>query len=175
MTQHFAWYRYALATVAALLGATASTNAAPVMGPSSARADLGPASGSAVSGAVLVRALSDGGVHLDVKVSGLTPGVHGFHVHEIGDCSAADASSAKGHFNPTGKPHGSHAGDLPDLKADASGSAVLSVDVPALTLDDSAMSIMGRSFVVHADPDDHVSQPAGNSGKRVACGVIKPM
>ncbi len=175
MNVRFALNRRVLVTVAALLAAAASVPATLAMGASSARADLGPASGSAVSGAVLVRALPGGGVHLDAKVSGLTPGVHGFHVHEVGDCSAADASSAKGHFNPTGKPHGSHAGDLPDLTADASGSAVLSADVPGLTLDDSAMSIMGRAFVVHADPDDHVSQPAGNSGKRVACGVIKAM
>ncbi|HYA58918.1 MAG TPA: superoxide dismutase family protein [Burkholderiaceae bacterium] len=175
MTNNFASYRCAVVCVAAALAAMASAPATPATGPSSARADLGPASGSAASGAILVRALSGGGVHLDVKVSGLTPGVHGFHVHEVGDCSAPDASSAKGHFNPTGKPHGSHAGDLPDLTADASGIAVLSVDVPGLTLDDTAMSIMGRAFVVHADPDDHVSQPAGNSGKRVACGVIKAM
>ena len=173
MNTQFAFLRYALATVAAALAVTATTPATLAMGPSSARADLGPASGSAASGAVLVRALPGGGVHLDVKVSGLSAGLHGFHVHEVGDCSATDASSAKGHFNPTGKPHGSHAGDLPDLKADASGNAVLSADVPGLTLDDSVMSIMGRAFVVHADPDDHVSQPAGNSGKRVACGVIK--
>ena len=175
MVTNFAFYRCAVVCVAAALAATASAPAMPATGSSSARADLGPASGSAASGAILVRALSGGGVHLDVKVSGLTPGVHGFHVHEVGDCSAPDASSAKGHFNPTGKPHGSHAGDLPDLTADASGIAVLSVDVPGLTLDDTAMSIMGRAFVVHADPDDHVSQPAGNSGKRVACGVIKAM
>jgi len=173
MTTNFASYRCAIVCVAAALAAMVSTPATPAMGPLSARADLGPASGSAASGAILVRALPGAGVHLDVKVSGLTPGIHGFHVHEVGDCSAPDASSAKGHFNPTGKPHGSHAGDLPDLTADANGIAVLSVDVPGLTLDDTAMSIMGRAFVVHADPDDHVSQPAGNSGKRVACGVIK--
>jgi len=149
--------------------------AASAAGPAVARADLGPASGSQASGTVTVTALAGSGVHLDVKVSGLTPGVHGFHVHEVGDCGASDASSAKGHFNPTGKPHGSHAGDLPDLTADASGAVRLSVDVPGLELGDGPTSIMGRAFIVHADPDDHVSQPAGNAGKRVACGVIKAL
>jgi len=137
-----------------------------------AHADLGPASGSAVSGTVAVTAVA-GGVRLDVKATGLTPGVHGFHVHEVGDCSAPDASSAKGHFNPGAKPHGSHAGDLADLSADASGAATQSVVLTGLSLDDGPTGIIGRAFVIHADPDDHVSQPAGNSGKRVACGVIK--
>jgi len=137
-----------------------------------ANADLAPASGSAVHGSVAVTVIP-GGVHLEVKAAGLAPGVHGFHVHEVGDCSAPDATSAKGHFNPGGKPHGSHAGDLADLTADASGAAKLSVDMPGLALDDGPTGIVGRAFVIHADPDDHKSQPAGNSGKRVACGVIK--
>jgi Cu-Zn family superoxide dismutase len=137
-----------------------------------AHADLAAASGSAVTGRVAVTAIS-GGVHLEVKASGLAPGVHGFHVHEVGDCSAPDASSAKGHFNPGAKPHGSHAGDLADLTADASGMAHLSVDMPGLALDDGPTGIVGRAFVIHADPDDHKSQPAGNAGKRIACGVIK--
>ena len=140
--------------------------------PTAAHADLAPASGSAVSGSVTVTAV-DGGVRLEVKATGLKPGVHGFHVHEVGDCSAPDASSAKGHFNPGGKPHGSHAGDLADLTADAAGTASLTVVMTGLSLDDGPTGIIGRAFVIHADPDDHVSQPAGNSGKRVACGVIK--
>jgi Cu-Zn family superoxide dismutase len=137
-----------------------------------AHADLASASGSSVTGTVAVTATT-GGVHLEVKASGLTPGVHGFHVHEVGDCSAPDASSAKGHFNPGAKPHGMHAGDLSDLTADATGAAKLSVDMPGLELGDGPTSIMGRAFVIHADPDDHKTQPSGNSGKRVACGVIK--
>jgi len=137
-----------------------------------AHADLGPASGSAVSGTVAVTAV-DGGVRLEVKATGLKPGVHGFHVHEVGDCSAPDASSAKGHFNPGGKPHGGHAGDLSDLTADAAGAASLSSVITGLTLDEGPTGIIGRAFVIHADPDDHVTQPSGNSGKRVACGVIK--
>jgi len=154
----------AIAGLLALSPAYAATTAA--------HADLGPASGSTVSGTVTVTAVA-GGVRLEVKATGLTPGVHGFHVHDVGDCSAPDASSAKGHFNPGAKPHGSHAGDLSDLTANASGTATLSVVMTGLSLDDGPASIIGRAFVIHADPDDHVSQPAGNSGKRVACGVIK--
>jgi Cu-Zn family superoxide dismutase len=145
---------------------------AALAAPAAAHAELGPASGSAVSGSVAVTAIA-GGVHLEVKARGLAPGVHGFHVHEVGDCSAPDAASAKGHFNPGAKPHGSHAGDLADLTADATGAASLSVDMPGLALDDGPNGIVGRAFVIHADPDDHKSQPAGNSGKRIACGVIK--
>jgi Cu-Zn family superoxide dismutase len=165
-------HRYRLIHLGACcLFATVISPTSWAAGPS-AHADMGPTSGSSVRGTVILRAIP-AGLHLDAKIAGLTPGVHGFHVHEIGDCSAPDASSAKGHFNPTGKPHGSHAGDLPDLTADAAGLASLSVDLPGLSLDDGAGGILNRAFVVHADPDDHMSQPAGNSGKRVACGVIK--
>ncbi|MFI4982525.1 MAG: superoxide dismutase family protein, partial [Nevskiales bacterium] len=93
-----------------------------VAGGLAAHAVMAPASGNQVSGTVIIRPNS-GGVHLDVKLAGLSPGAHEFHVHEVGDCSAADASSAKGHFHPTGQPHGSHGGDLPDLTADAGGVA----------------------------------------------------
>jgi Cu-Zn family superoxide dismutase len=164
--------RYRLLATALALGTLAAAPLCRAAGPTSAHADLGPASGSAVSGTVRVTTIP-GGVHLDAQVTGLAPGVHGFHVHDAGDCSAPDASSAKGHFNPGAKPHGSHAGDLPDLTADATGTARLATDVAGLELGDGPTSIANRAFVVHADPDDHVSQPAGNSGKRIACGVIK--
>jgi Cu-Zn family superoxide dismutase len=143
-----------------------------------AMAALSPASGSQISGSVNFRVIP-GGLHADIAVTGMTPGAHGFHIHEVGDCSAADASSAKGHFNPFGKPHGSfdhgdhHAGDLPNLTADADGKAVASMDLPGLAIGAGETNIVGRSVVIHADLDDTKSQPAGNSGKRVACGVIK--
>lgn len=156
----------------ALLACATLLALSPTFAATTAHADLGPASGSTVSGTVAVTAV-DGGVRLEVKATGLKPGVHGFHVHEVGDCSAPDASSAKGHFNPGGKPHGGHAGDLADLSADAAGAASLSSVITGLTLDEGPTGIIGRAFVIHADPDDHVTQPSGNSGKRVACGVIK--
>ncbi len=142
-------------------------------------ATLSPASGSQVSGRANIRVIP-GGIHLDASVAGLTQGAHGFHIHEVGDCSAADASSAKGHFNPLGKPHGSfehgdhHAGDMQNLVADADGKAALSVDLLGMSISEGNTNIMGRALVIHADPDDYKSQPAGNSGKRIACGVIKP-
>lgn len=130
-------------------------------------------SGSSVSGNVLLTQMGDK-LRLDVTASNVAPGEHGFHIHEAGDCSSPDAASAKGHYNPSGKRHGHHdkaerhAGDLPNLLADASGNVKYSAEVAGLTL----AEVIGRSVVVHADPDDYVSQPAGNSGKRIACGVI---
>jgi Cu-Zn family superoxide dismutase len=118
-------------------------------------------------------------LRVQARIAGLTPGEHGFHVHEAGDCSAPDASSAKGHFNPAGKQHGHHgggerhAGDMPNLVADAAGNATVNGEVTLLSLGNDANGIINRSVVIHADPDDYKSQPAGNSGKRVACGTIR--
>lgn len=146
-----------------------------------AKAMLEPRSGSQVSGKVSFTPVGDK-LLVEAYVTGLTPGEHGFHVHEGGDCSAADASGAKGHFNPAGMPHGHyhqmhhaqrHAGDLPNLVADSSGQAYYRTEVTGLQVDGSARGLVGRSVIVHADADDYQSQPAGNSGRRVACGVIK--
>lgn len=149
---------------------------APVRKPD-AVASLGSASGSQVGGMVSFRVIP-GGVHVDATVTGLTQGEHGFHVHDVGDCSAADATSAKGHFNPFAKAHGSHAagdhhaGDMPNLTADASGKAMYSADLMGLAVGSGEGNILGRAVIIHADPDDYKSQPAGNSGKRIACGLI---
>jgi Cu-Zn family superoxide dismutase len=101
----------------------------------------------------------------------------GFHIHEVGDCSSGDGMSAKGHFNPYGKPHGQgaerHAGDMPNLKSDAKGKAKLTVDLDVITIARGPASIVGRAVMVHADPDDYKTQPTGNAGARIACGVIK--
>lgn len=161
-----------LSTVSAvLLAACASTPSGP-----SATAQLMAKSGSNISGTV--NFVETGGVlRIDAKVAGLTPGEHGFHIHEVGDCSAPDAASAKGHFNPASKAHGHHdsaehhGGDMPNLVANAQGEASYSAELKGVTLS-GPMGVAGRSVVVHADPDDYKSQPAGNSGKRVACGVI---
>jgi len=101
----------------------------------------------------------------------------GFHIHEVGDCSSGDGMSAKGHFNPYGKPHGQgaerHAGDMPNLKSDAKGKAKLTVDLDIITLTRGPAGIIGRGVIIHADPDDYRTQPTGNAGARIACGVIK--
>ena len=118
-------------------------------------------------------------VAVEAKVSGLTPGNHGFHIHEKGDCSSADGMSAGGHFNPTDKPHGNpsvpdhHAGDMPMLVADAAGNASLSADLDVMTIGSGATDIVGKAVIVHKDADDYTTQPTGNSGARVACGVIR--
>jgi Cu-Zn family superoxide dismutase len=141
-----------------------------------ATASLAARSGSSVSGEVSFSETSNG-LRLRAKIVGLTPGEHGFHIHEAGDCSAPDAMSAKGHFNPGVKAHGHqnapehHGGDMPNLIANALGEATYISELAGLGLS-GPNGVLGRSVVVHADPDDYKSQPAGNSGKRVACGVI---
>ncbi|MGH8710246.1 MAG: superoxide dismutase family protein [Burkholderiales bacterium] len=144
----------------------------------SATANLQPTKGNKVSGTVTFTQKGNK-VLVVANVNGLTPGLHGFHVHEKGDCSTADAMSAGGHFNPAGKPHGApdsaehHGGDLGNITADKSGNATLSIEVDGIALDQSANSIIGKGVIVHAKPDDLKSQPAGNAGPRVACGVIR--
>lgn len=135
-------------------------------------------SGTSITGTM--RFSEHGGkLRLRGTVKGLAPdSEHGFHIHEKGDCSAPDASSAGGHFNPDGSAHGNHgsavhhAGDLPSLKADAKGVAKIDVELSGVTLAEGPTSIKGRSLVVHGKPDDFTTQPSGNSGPRVACGVI---
>jgi len=137
---------------------------------------LSPTQGNQAHGTVYFTRVKDG-VRIDGEVTGLTPGAHGFHIHEKGDCSAPDASSAGGHYNPMKMPHGSpssaqrHLGDFGNIEANTSGLAKFSRIDHAATLD-GPNSIIGHAVVVHADPDDLKSQPAGNAGKRVACGVI---
>ena len=142
-----------------------------------ATAALKPTTGNAAAGTVTFTQKGDK-VSMTAKVSGLSPGPHGFHIHEKGDCSAGDGMSAGGHFNPTGKPHGDpamadhHAGDMPQLVADASGNATLTADLSPMTIGAGANDIAGKAVIVHKDPDDFKTQPTGNSGARVACGVI---
>jgi superoxide dismutase, Cu-Zn family len=135
-------------------------------------------SGSSVTGSMRLSE-HHGTVRLKGTVRGLDPNSeHGFHIHEKGDCSAADASSAGGHFNPGASAHGAygaavhHAGDLPSLKADGQGVATIDTAVSGVTLAAGPTGIKGRSLVVHGKADDFTTQPSGNSGPRVACGVI---
>ena len=144
----------------------------------SATATLSPTTGNTVTGTVTFTQKGDK-VTVVAKVSGLSPGSHGFHIHEKGDCSSGDGMSAGGHFNPTGKPHGDpnapdhHAGDMPMLIADASGNASLTAELSPMTVGAGTTDIIGKAVIVHKDPDDYKTQPTGNSGARVACGIIK--
>lgn len=122
-----------------------------------------------------------GKVRVVANVQGLAPGKqHGFHIHEVGDCSSPDGMSAKGHFNPFGKPHGNpssgerHAGDMPALTAGKNGRASLQADLDTISIGSGPGNIVGRAVIVHADPDDYKTQPTGNAGARLACGVIEP-
>ena len=142
-----------------------------------AEATITSVPGKAVSGSV--RFLQERNVvTVSVNLSGLTPGEHGFHIHEKGDCSASDFSSAGPHFNPTGESHGGpqhtmrHRGDLGNLTADAHGKVAAEFSDSVLSLH-GEHSIIGRSVIVHAGKDDLVSQPAGNAGPREGCGVVR--
>jgi Cu-Zn family superoxide dismutase len=146
-------------------------------GPALASAGLKPTNGNKTVGEVTFEQVGSK-VRVTAQIIGLKPNQeHGFHIHDKGDCSSGDGMSAGGHFNPYGKPHGKggdrHAGDLPNLKADAKGRAKLSVDLDVISVTPGPASIIGRGIIVHAQPDDYASQPVGNAGARMACGVIR--
>lgn len=148
----------------------------------SAIATLTTVNGTA-AGTVQLRQAAGGTVTVDVNAIGLTPGAHGIHFHEVGQCDGASAFATAGaHYNPLNREHGlespagPHAGDAPNLVASSSGTASLSFTTDRITLTSGSISLFdanGSSVVIHAAPDDQVSQPSGNSGGRVACGVIQ--
>jgi Cu-Zn family superoxide dismutase len=147
--------------------------------PLRATAALQPTKGNKAFGEATFEQAGDK-VRVIVFAQGLKPNAeHGFHIHEAGDCSSGDGMSAKGHFNPHGKAHGNpgsaerHAGDLPSLKADKGGRAKVDVTVDAISIGSGGGNIVGRGLIIHADPDDYKTQPTGNAGARLACGVIK--
>jgi Cu-Zn family superoxide dismutase len=163
-------------TAVALAAACQSTPQEPLR----ATAALQPTKGNKAFGEATFEAAEGNKVRVIVFAQGLRPNQeHGFHIHEAGDCSSGDGMSAKGHFNPHGKPHGNpssaerHAGDLPSLKAGKDGRAKLDVTVDAISIGSGPGNIVGRGLIIHADPDDYKTQPTGNAGARLACGVIK--
>lgn len=145
-----------------------------------ATAVLEPTEGNDTAGELRFE-LVDGDIHITGRVSGLSPGgEHGFHVHEHGDCSAADATSAGGHFNPEDSDHGRtgqgehHVGDSDNLVANDEGIAEVDRWLYGASLGDGAPTdIIGKGVIVHADADDYVTQPTGDAGARLACGVIE--
>ncbi len=147
----------------------------------SARASLMPVGDSGVGGE-LVFAVENGAVHVTGAFTGLKPGsTHAFHIHEFGNCTASDASSAGGHFNPAAAAHGNratggehHAGDIPNQVADSDGVAAVDQRLEGLQVGGGGeLDIIGRGVIVHADADDYTTQPTGNAGGRIACGVIE--
>ncbi len=176
-----------ICAVVLVAGLTACASAGNRGGVSAAHAVLAPTQGQVTAGRVEFLQVEKG-LEVRARVSGLSPGGHGFHIHEQADCSAPDAMGAGVHFDadpqpdgyirPGSRPHGHplggrahHIGDLPMLEVNEQGSAQLAAVLPGLTLQ-GAQGILGRSVVVHAAPDDYTTQPTGNSGAAIACAVI---
>jgi len=135
-----------------------------------------PTQGNSTAGTVTFTQGQDG-VHVSVTCHNLTPGKHGFHIHEHGDCSCSNGMCTGDHFNPTHTRHGGpdsserHVGDFGNLEADTSGTARLEFVDTHISLN-GPHTIIGRAIIIHADPDDLTSQPSGNAGARIGCGVI---
>jgi len=149
-------------------------------GPKSAHADIVNARGESVGSAKITAAKK--GVKIDVSVSKLAAGTHGIHIHAVGKCEGPDFKTAGGHFNPAGKKHGkdnpegAHNGDLLNLEIGADGHGTASLLDANVTLGDGPTSLFqpgGTALVIHASADDYKTDPAGNSGARIACGVIQ--
>ncbi len=158
---------------------TVAEKATPTEPAHEAVAQIAPTQGNTVTGS-LALAQSPQGVRITGAVQGMKPDAEfGFHVHEKGDCSAPDGSSAGAHFNPTQAQHGNptgsahHAGDMVNIRSNAEGVAQVDTTAAGTTLHgDPNTDLLGKAIVVHESPDDYTTQPSGNSGKRVACGVI---
>lgn len=144
----------------------------------SAVATLAPTNGNTAAGTVQFVELADGSVDVTVNLTGVPAGTHGFHVHEKGDCGD-NGNAAGGHFNPTGHQHGGpdaamkHAGDFGNVTADAQGIVTASFNTRSISVSAGASSAVGRAVILHANPDDLATQPTGNAGGRIACGVVQ--
>lgn len=146
-----------------------------------AEAEVLPTEGNTTGGLIKLTRV-DQGVRIQGSVTGLEPGAHGFHIHEKGDCSAPDASSAGGHYEPADDPHGApedppdqhHLGDFGNITAGENGEAAVDITDPELSMS-GPDSIIGKAIIVHAGRDDLESQPSGDAGARVGCGVIRAL
>jgi Cu-Zn family superoxide dismutase len=145
-----------------------------------AMANLNPSEGQTAKGTVHFQDLGEGSVEVVVDLTGVPPGEHGFHVHDKGDCGN-NGQNAGGHFNPSNMVHGApdaqshHAGDFGNVTAGANGEVHTRFETHSITVKEGAMSVVGHAIVLHGNPDDLVSQPAGNAGPRIACGVTTLM
>lgn len=151
--------------------------AAPAPEPLVATATLQPAPGGAVAGSITFSEEGDL-VTVTAFLTGVAAGSHGFHLHETGDCGDAEFQNAGGHFNPTGAPHGAptdaarHAGDLGNIEIVADGTGSLQVSTALLTVGPGPNSVVGRAVILHEKADDLKTQPTGDAGGRIACGVV---
>ncbi|HEY8270373.1 MAG TPA: superoxide dismutase family protein [Pseudobdellovibrionaceae bacterium] len=148
-------------------------------GPFSAQATIKPAKAQRAKGFIHFTQ-SGSKVKVEAMLEGLKPGPHGFHIHEKGDCSTPDFTSAGSHFNPTHKAHGGleatekHSGDMGNIIADSKGKAKINLELSGITLGGSE-GIIGKAIIIHENADDFKTQPTGNSGGRIACGVIEAL
>ena len=140
-------------------------------------ATLAPTSGQTAAGTVRLTQLADGSVEVQADLTGVPAGNHGFHIHEKGDCGD-NGNAAGGHFNPTAMAHGApdamphHAGDWGNVTADASGRVNARFTTRSITVEAGANSAVGHAIILHGNPDDLTTQPSGNAGPRIACGVV---
>ena len=164
--------KIAMLPIAILLVACASSKKGPA-----AMAMLTPISESTATGMVHFQELNDGTVDVSADLKNVPAGVHGFHVHDKGDCSN-NGNAAGGHFNPTNMPHAApdaqshHAGDFGNVTAEANGEVHVKFNTRSITVHEGMSSVVGHAVILHASPDDLMTQPTGNSGARIACGVV---
>ena len=144
-----------------------------------AKAWIESKSGSTVTGTAVFTELATGGTNVQVHIEHAPPGTHGLHIHEKGDCSDPEAKNAGGHFNPSNMPHAGpkemkrHAGDLGNIEIRPDGSGDLTIKSDMLTVKPGPNSVVGHAIVFHEKADDLTTQPTGNAGGRLGCGVIK--
>lgn len=172
--------RIALAAVPLLVLTACGHQQDPIVGETGVEiftATIVPTEGNTAEGVVNFRRSGDG-IVVSAHIEGLDANTsHGFHIHQFGDCTAPDGTSAGGHFNPSGERHGSrhdeerHVGDLGNLESNAQGIATLEYVDDRLTMD-GAQTILGRGMIVHAQADDYETQPTGDAGGRIGCGII---
>jgi Cu-Zn family superoxide dismutase len=174
--------RTAVAIGLSLLAACAGDGAVePASSPPDARADIRNVGGTTVATATASAAPGGGGLRVRIEAAGLAPGVYGVHVHAVGRCDPPGFDSAGPHWNPTGRQHGSqnpqgpHLGDLPNLQVGTDGAGSLEFTIPGAGLTGDSGALLdgdGAALLVHAGPDDYRTDPSGNSGARIACGVF---
>ena len=174
----FAAFAGSLFLLAGTAACTTMSDSGAMAGDTVGTANLSLANGSPAGTAMLMR--SGDGYSMMVQARGLTPGAHGFHLHTPGRCGAPDFTSAGGHLNPGDRSHGRlsaqgpHLGDLTNLQVSSDGTVTATVEVPNVRADALAQifDADGTAVMIHAGPDDYRSDPAGDAGSRVACGVL---
>ena len=167
-------------SLAALCALTGCNDDDPITLVRLAHADLGAKSGSSLIGTASFSQISGRGVRVYIVVSGITPGQHAVHLHQNGDCSGPTAMNVGPHWNPTSEPHGRrgdlpfHRGDIGNITVGADGTGILAITAEDWNIggSDASRNILNKALIVHVNADDYVTQPSGNSGAHIGCGVV---